>query len=51
MIPLVVVRAIELKGANIVEVETEAAETFLISIPNKFNKMIWISKGTFYLSP
>jgi len=40
---------VELKGANIVEVEDVEGAKFLISIPSKFNKMIWISRGPFSL--
>lgn len=35
-----------LKGANICEVEREDGEKYLVTIPAKFNKVLWISKGT-----
>jgi len=45
-----IVKAIALPGGNIVEVDCgNGGSTYIASIPAKFNKMIWISKGTFMI--
>lgn len=36
-------------GNNLHEVETEADEKFLVTMPNKFRKNVWIKRGNFVL--
>lgn len=42
-----IVRCIALRGGSVCEVEHPDGKTTLVSIPNKFHKTIWISKGSF----
>ena len=39
------------KGNNLHEVETEDDEKFLVSMPTKFRKNVWIKRGTFLYPP
>ncbi|XP_034240265.1 probable RNA-binding protein EIF1AD [Thrips palmi] len=36
-------------GNNLHEVETSAGETYLISMPTKFRKNVWVKRGDFVL--
>lgn len=40
-----VVRVIAARGNNLHEVESATGETFLISMPSKFRKNVWIKRG------
>lgn len=40
-----IVRCVALRGGSVCEVEHPDGKTTLVSIPNKFHKTIWISKG------
>ncbi|KAI5062969.1 hypothetical protein GOP47_0021516 [Adiantum capillus-veneris] len=40
-------RVISLRGSNIIEVEDEGNATTLCLLPAKFNKILWIRKGSF----
>lgn len=44
-----VVRVIEGRGNNLHEAESAAGETFLISMPSKFRKTVWIKRGDFVM--
>ena len=37
------------KGNNLHEIETSEGETFLVSMPTKFRKNVWIKRGDFVL--
>ena len=37
------------KGNNLHEVETASAEKYLVSMPTKFRKNVWIKRGDFVL--
>lgn len=41
-----IVRCVALRGGSVCEVEDSEGKSSLVSIPNKFHKTIWISKGT-----
>lgn len=45
-----IVRVVGSKGNNLFEVEkAEGSENFLVSMPNKFRKNVWIKRGSFLL--
>ncbi|KAH8241138.1 hypothetical protein KR032_005498, partial [Drosophila birchii] len=47
-----IVRVVSSRGNNLHEVETaksEAEENFLVSMPNKFRKSMWVKRGDFLL--
>lgn len=37
------------KGNNLHEVENDAGDRFLVSMPTKFRKSIWIKRGDFVM--
>ncbi|WAR18665.1 EIF1A-like protein [Mya arenaria] len=41
-----IVRVVASKGNNLHEVETDAGTKFLVSMPTKFRKNVWIKRGT-----
>lgn len=41
-----VVRTFALRGNNVAEVEDSEGSKYLVMIPQKFNKCVWISRGT-----
>lgn len=43
----VIVKCISLKGNNVAEVETPEGSKLLVTIPQKFNKVVWVSRGFF----
>lgn len=45
-----IVRVVSSKGNNLHEVEpADSAENFLVSMPNKFRKNVWIKRGNYVL--
>ncbi|KAH8273581.1 hypothetical protein KR018_002270 [Drosophila ironensis] len=46
-----IVRVVSSRGNNLHEVETDRAdeENFLVSMPNKFRKSMWVKRGDFLL--
>lgn len=44
-----VVRVVSSKGNNLHEVEAENSENFLVTMPTKFRKNVWIKRGNFVL--
>lgn len=45
-----IVRVVSSKGNNLHEVEpADSASNFLVSMPNKFRKNVWIKRGNFVL--
>ncbi|BFZ07511.1 hypothetical protein BsWGS_10550 [Bradybaena similaris] len=44
-----VVRVTASRGNNLHEVETASKETFLVSMPTKFRKHVWIKRGDYIL--
>lgn len=46
-----IVRVVSSKGNNLHEVESalEGSEKFLVTMPNKFRKNVWIKRGNFLL--
>ncbi|XP_018325457.1 probable RNA-binding protein EIF1AD isoform X2 [Agrilus planipennis] len=44
-----IVRVISSKGNNLHEVESSEGSVFLISMPSKFRKNIWVRRGNFIL--
>lgn len=44
-----IVKVIASKGNNLHEVQTEKDETFLVSMPTKFRKNVWIKRGDYVL--
>lgn len=45
--PQRIVKVISGRGNNLHEVETEAGERFLASMPTKFRKNVWVKRGDF----
>jgi len=43
------VRVIELRGANICEVELPNSERFLVQVPTRFRKLVWIKRGNYLI--
>jgi len=44
-----VVRVVSSKGNNLHEIETADGANFLISMPSKFRKNVWVKRGDFIL--
>ncbi|XP_052767731.1 probable RNA-binding protein EIF1AD [Mya arenaria] len=44
-----IVRVVASKGNNLHEVETDAGTKFLVSMPTKFRKNVWIKRGDFVM--
>lgn len=44
-----IVKVISSRGNNLHEVETPQGETYLVSMPTKFRKNIWVKRGNFIL--
>lgn len=44
-----VVRVVASRGNNLHDAESATGETFLISMPNKFRKNVWIKRGDYVL--
>ncbi|KAK3283170.1 hypothetical protein CYMTET_9122 [Cymbomonas tetramitiformis] len=42
-----ILRVISLRGGNIVEAERPDGTTTLVRIPQKFNKLLWVKRGSF----
>ncbi|KRY39971.1 putative RNA-binding protein EIF1AD [Trichinella spiralis] len=47
--PMFIARVISNRGSNLVEVETASGETFLVSMPTKYRKHIWVKRGSYVL--
>jgi len=43
----IIVKVVAGRGNNLHEVEDHTGETFLVSMPNKFRKNVWIKRGDF----
>ncbi|XP_017859626.1 PREDICTED: probable RNA-binding protein EIF1AD [Drosophila arizonae] len=44
-----IVRVVSSRGNNLHEVESATAENFLVSMPNKFRKNVWVKRGDYIL--
>lgn len=44
-----IVRILSGRGNNLHEVETPSGDTFLVSMPSKFRKNIWVKRGDFVI--
>jgi len=44
-----VVKVIELRGANICEVEEADGQRYLVQVPTRFRKLVWIKRGNFLI--
>ncbi|XP_023174902.1 probable RNA-binding protein EIF1AD [Drosophila hydei] len=44
-----IVRVVSSRGNNLHEVEAATAENFLVSMPNKFRKNVWVKRGDYIL--
>ena len=44
-----IVKVLSSRGNNLHEVQMPDSSTFLVSMPNKFRKNVWIKKGDFIL--
>ncbi|XP_064483938.1 probable RNA-binding protein EIF1AD [Ornithodoros turicata] len=44
-----IVRILSGRGNNLHEVESSSGETFLVSMPTKFRKNIWVKRGDFVI--
>lgn len=44
-----IVKVISSRGNNLHEIETAEGETYLVSMPTKFRKNLWVKRGDFIL--
>mmetsp|Transcript_26616 Transcript_26616/g.36747 ORF Transcript_26616/g.36747 Transcript_26616/m.36747 type:complete len:144 (-) Transcript_26616:22-453(-) len=45
-----ILRVVSLRGSNIIEVEFPDGSTTLCRMPQKFNKMLWVKRGSFLVA-
>jgi len=44
-----IARVTELRGSNICEVEIPEGEKFLVQLPTKFRKTVWVKRGNYVI--